>query len=136
MWSIVNGTEIAPTDAKNIDWESIDEKAKSIIGLALSNSELHHVDFKKSSKQIWDGLTKLFGAKATTAKFSLKFQLFSFKMSNEITMSNHISNLWSLIKQLAEVSLVIDKDDTKAILLNSLPSKYSNVVFTLSQMSS
>lgn len=78
----------------------------------------------------------MFGAKATNANFSLKLQLFSFKMSDGITMSNHISNLRTLIKQLVEVGVVIDKDDAKAILLNSLASKYSNAVFTLSQMSS
>ena len=55
-------------------------------------------------------------------------------MSDEITMSNHISNLRSLINQLVEVGVVIDKDDAKSILLNSLPSKYSNVICSLIQM--
>lgn len=57
-------------------------------------------------------------------------------MENGITMSNHISNLRSLIRQLAEVKSPVDDDDAKAILLNSLSSKYSNVVFTLSQLAS
>ncbi|KAH9314127.1 hypothetical protein KI387_022754, partial [Taxus chinensis] len=38
--------------------------------------------------------------------------------------------------QLAEVKAAIEDEDAKAILLNSLSSKYSNVVFTLSQIQS
>jgi hypothetical protein len=31
---------------------------------------------------------------------------------------------------------VVDEEDAKAIILNSLPSKYNNVIFTLSQLPS
>jgi hypothetical protein len=134
---IVKGTEQSPTDPnKLLEWQSKDDKAKAIIGLALSDSKLHHIDLEKSSKEIWDNLNSLFGAKAMNAKFSLKLQLFRFKMSAKVTMSNHISNLRSLIRQLAEVKAIVEEEDAKAILLNNLPSKYNNVIFTLSQMSS
>jgi len=77
-------------------------------------------------------LNKLFGAQAVNAKFSLKLQLFSLKMPAEATMSSHVNNLRSIIRQLAEVKAVVDAEDAKAILLNSLPPKYSNAIFTLS----
>lgn len=57
-------------------------------------------------------------------------------MENGITMSNHISNLRILIRQLVEVNAPIYDDNAKAILLNNLPLKYENVVFTLSQIPS
>eukprot|EP01018_Ginkgo_biloba_P034981 Gb_38096 [translate_table: standard] len=137
LWHIVNGTNVVPTEAKIlIEWKSKDDKAKSIIGLALSDSKLHHVDLKISSKEIWDELNKLFGAKVMNAKFSLKLQLFKFKMSAEVTMSSHINNFRSHIRQLAKVNATVDEEDAKAILLNSLPSNYSNVIFTLSLMPS
>ncbi|KAH9291517.1 hypothetical protein KI387_043295, partial [Taxus chinensis] len=59
-----------------------------------------------------------------------------FKMDDGVSMSSHINNLRSLIRQLAEVKAAIEDEDAKAILLNSLSSKYSNVVFTLSQIQS
>ena len=44
LWEIVNGKEQLPTDPnKLLEWQSKDNKAKDIIGLALSDSELHHV---------------------------------------------------------------------------------------------
>jgi hypothetical protein len=68
------------------------------------------------------------------AKFSLKLQLFSFKMPTEATMSSHVSNLRSIIRQLAKVKAVDEKEDAKAILLNNLPPKYSSAIFTLKQL--
>ena len=66
------------------------------------------------------------------AKFSLKLQLFSLKMHDETRISTHINELMSLFRQLAEIGAKVEPYDGKAILLNILSSKYSNVVFTLS----
>jgi hypothetical protein len=54
----------------------------------------------------------------------------------EATMSSHVNNLRSIIKQLAEVKTVVDEDDAKAILLNNLPPKDSSAIFTLSELPS
>jgi hypothetical protein len=56
LWGIVKGTEQSPTDPNKLlnEWQSRDDKAKAIIGLALLDSKLHHVDLEKSSKEIWD----------------------------------------------------------------------------------
>ena len=81
-------------------------------------------------------LSKLFGGKENIAKFSLKLQLFSLKMHNETGLSTHINELMSLFRKLAETDAKVESDDDKAILLNILSSKYSIVVFTLSQLSS
>jgi hypothetical protein len=134
---IVKGIEPELVDLnKLIEWQSKVDKVKAIIGLAFFDSELHHVDLEKSSKEIWKNLKKLFGARVVNAKFSLKLQLFSFKMPTEATMSSHVNNLRSIIRQLAEVKAVVDAEDAKAILLNSLPPKYNSAIFTLSQLPS
>jgi hypothetical protein len=94
MWRIVNGNEQLPTyPNKLLEWQSRDNKAKTIIGLSLLDSELHHVDLEKSSNKIWDNLNKLCGAKEVNAKFSLKPLLFRFKTSDGVTMSNHKQSL-------------------------------------------
>jgi hypothetical protein len=137
LWSIVKGNEKAPTDVKLLsEWEKKEDKAKAIIGLALSDTQLHLVDLAKSSKEIWEQLSKLFGEKAINAKFSLKLQLFSLKMHDETPLANHINDLMSLLRQLIEIGAKVDAEDAKAILLNSLSPKYNNIVFTLSQLSS
>jgi hypothetical protein len=61
LCAIVKGTEQSPTDPnKLLEWQSRDDKAKATIGLALSDSKLHHVDLRKLSKEIWDYLNKIF----------------------------------------------------------------------------
>ena len=57
-------------------------------------------------------------------------------MHDETRLSTHINELMSLFKQLADTGTEVDPEDAKAILLNNLSSKYSNVVFTLSQLPS
>ena len=49
------------------------------------------------------------------------------------TMSSRINTLKALMHQLVESGIKIEKD-TKAILLNNLPSSYNNIIFTLSQI--
>jgi hypothetical protein len=57
-------------------------------------------------------------------------------MSVEATMSSHINTLISIIRKLAEFKAVVDEEDVKAIILNSLSPKYSSSIFTLSQLPS
>jgi hypothetical protein len=68
--------------------------------------------------------------------FSLKLQLSSVKMPTKATMSNHINDLRSIIRQLAKFKAITDEEDAKAILLNSLLPKYNSVIFTLSRLPS
>jgi hypothetical protein len=73
LWGIVKGTEKAPTDPRQlIEWEKKDDRAKAILGLSLADSQLHLIDLKKSSAELWAQLSTIFGEKAVNAKFSLK----------------------------------------------------------------
>ena len=137
LWGLVKGTKATPTDPKQlIEWEKKDDRAKSIVGLSLADSQLHLIDLKKSSTELWAQLSTIFGEKAVNAKFSLKLQLFKLKMHDEVSLSSHINDIKSLLAQLADIDCKVDEDDAKAILLNSLSQKYDNAIFTLTQMPS
>jgi hypothetical protein len=90
---------------------------------------------EKLSKDIWDELNKLFGEKAVNEKISLKLKLFRFKIHVETTMPIYINNLKLLIGQLEKVGAKVEDEDAKSLVLNSFPSTYTNVMFTLSHMS-
>lgn len=90
----------------------------------------------KALSKIWEHLSKTFGEKEVNTKLFLKLLLFKLKMHNGISLSTHINDLKSLIRKLEEIEVKIEEDDAKAILLNSLPLNYDNVIFTLSQFSS
>ena len=57
-------------------------------------------------------------------------------MPVEATMSSHVNNLRSIIKQLAQVKAIVDEEDAKAMLLNNLLPKYNSGIFTSSQLPS
>ena len=67
---------------KLIESKSKEDKEKTIIGLALSDSKLHQVDLNKSSKDIWNNLNKLFGAQVVNANISLIRGNFSSKWAS------------------------------------------------------
>jgi hypothetical protein len=137
LWAIVKGTEKAPTDARQLlEWEKREERTNSILGLSLLDSQLHLIDLSKSSTQMWEQLSKIFGEKDENEKFNLKLQLLKLKMHAGISLTSHINELKSLIRQLGDTGIEVEEDDSKAILLNSLSSNYDNAIFTLSQMPS
>jgi hypothetical protein len=75
LWGIVKGTKTTPANPnKVIAWQSGDDKAKAIIGLALSDLELHQVDLDQSFEEIWENLNNLFGAQVMNVIFFLKLQ--------------------------------------------------------------
>ena len=57
-------------------------------------------------------------------------------MQVEATMLSQVNNLRSIIKQLTKIKEIVDVEDAKAIILNSLPPKYSSAIITLSQLPS
>lgn len=52
-------------------------------------------------------------------------------MHDETPLSNHTNELMSFFGKLIEIVVKVEIDDSKAILLNILSPKYSNIVFTL-----
>ena len=54
LWSIVKGIELVSIDPRLlVEWEKKEEKAKSIISLALSDTQLLLIDLAKTSYKIW-----------------------------------------------------------------------------------
>ena len=52
LCGIVKGAEKSPTNQnKLLEWQSKDDKAKSIIALALSDLELHHIGRKNHPRK-------------------------------------------------------------------------------------
>lgn len=131
LW--VNGESGEPAEPGEPGEPADNDKAKAIIGLALSDSYIQFIELDKTAKEIWDRLNTLFG-KGTTAKILLKSQLYSLKMQDTTSLSSHINYLKSLRSQIAEAGDQISDEEFLAIMLNSLSPKFNNVVFTLSQL--
>lgn len=81
LLDVVSGATTRPTDVDELaKWTAKDRRAIALIGLAISDAYLHHIDLSKTSKEMWDNLNILFGSKALNAKMGLKQKLFKLKM--------------------------------------------------------
>lgn len=104
-------------------------KEIALIGLGTLDAYLHHINLLKTSMEVWDDLNALFGSQASSAKMSLKQKLFGLKMMEGDNIVQHISKFRSLTNQLVGIKAKVDEDDdAKAILLNSMPPSYGNIV--------
>lgn len=108
LCGLVKGQEPTPQDPKQlVDWLKWEDKSKSIIGLSLSNSQLHLLNLEKSSAQIWEKLSQIFGEKAVNANSP-----WNYTYSNLICMRGyhflHRNDLKSLIRQLGETGMKIE----------------------------
>lgn len=122
--NVVNGKEEKPTSdaAKILLWEKANDKALAIIGLGLADNLIHHLDFDKAASELWIKLENLFGNKIINSKVFLKQKLFNLRMKESETLSEHLSNLGSLIQQLVALKATVGEDDQVAVLLSSIES--------------
>ncbi|GAA0185588.1 hypothetical protein LIER_32876 [Lithospermum erythrorhizon] len=78
----------------------MDGNAIANIHLALTDKILSSIEEKKSAKEIWDHLTKLYEAKSLHNKIFLKRKLYTLRMSESTSMTEHINTLNTLFSQL------------------------------------
>lgn len=137
VWNVVKGIEKEPTLDQGAEkqriWQDKNDKATALIGLGLADSLIHHVDFDKTAKEVWDKLENLFGNKINNSKVFLKQKFFSSKMKESDTLQEHLSTLGSIIQQLTALKAPPDDDDMKAVLLTSLEdvNKFSETLGVL-----
>lgn len=135
IWNITNGKEPKPKsdDARISWWENQNDKAMAIIGLALADNLIHHVDFDRTANDVWEKLENLFGNKINNSKVFLKQKLFKLKMKETETLNEHLSNLGSILQQLSAIRAIVEDDDQVAVLLSSIEdiSKYSEILAVL-----
>ncbi|MCO5572126.1 hypothetical protein L7F22_025877 [Adiantum nelumboides] len=133
LWPCVTGTRIInltnPEDVED------DERAQAIIMLNLDKTLIHHVDQLPTSKEKWDELDKLYGAKGKNSKISMKISLYALEFKPGVeSLGAFISRMKGLMAQLASVQAPVDHEDAIAILLKSVKHVFPTLVTTLSNV--
>ena len=101
LWPIITGTRVI--DINNPEDVEDDERAQSIIMLHLDKSLIHNIDAFVTTKQKWEELDKLYGAKGKNSKISPKIEFFSLAYKRGTSMGAFISHMKGLMGQLASV---------------------------------
>ncbi|GKD35607.1 gag-pol polyprotein [Tanacetum coccineum] len=99
--------------------------------LALADGVLSSREEKKSAKEIWDHLARLYEARSLHNKKFLKRKIYALCMTESTSVTEHVNNLNTLFSQLTSLSCKIDSQDHAEILLQSLQDSYDQVIINL-----
>ncbi len=118
--SVVEGTELAPTDAaKLIDWNAKDKFAKAQIAQNIEISLLNDMEHTSSSK-LWSALEKQFSRRSDEAKAIADAKLRKKKLGDRDSLKDHLTKLCDYKSELGSAGGTISDSDWKNIILNSL----------------
>lgn len=135
LWDLVDGSKIKQEDSGDSSSLDLrDKRAAAYIGLGLADSQIHHLDLSKTAREIWQSLEAIFGARSKNGKILLKQQFFALKLERGMSLNDHVNHMKSIMNQLAGIGSNVPEDDAMAVLLNSMPAEYSNVIFTLGNL--
>ncbi|GJS42643.1 gag-pol polyprotein [Tanacetum coccineum] len=112
-------------------WDEMDGNAIANLHVALADGVLSSIEEKKSAKEIWDHLARLYEARSIHNKKILKRRLYALRMTESTSVTEHVNNLNTLFSQLASLSCKIDSQERAEILLQSLPGTYDQVIINL-----
>ncbi|GJR08587.1 retrovirus-related pol polyprotein from transposon TNT 1-94 [Tanacetum coccineum] len=112
-------------------WDEMDGNAIANLHLALADGVLSSIEEKKTAKEIWDHLARLYEARTLHNKIFLKRKLYALRMTESTSVTEHVNNLNTLFSQLTSLDCKIDPQERAEILLQSLPDSYDQVIINL-----
>ncbi|GKC35545.1 hypothetical protein Tco_1047929 [Tanacetum coccineum] len=112
-------------------WDEMDGNAIANLHLALADGVLSSIEEKKTAKDIWDHLARLYEARSLHNRIFLKRKLYALRMIESTSVTEHVNNLNTLFSQLTSLDCKIDPQERAEILLQSLPDSYDQVIINL-----
>jgi len=102
--------EEKPESITDKKWKEIDNNAIANLHLALVDAVLSSIAEKTTTKKIWDTLTSLYEVKSLHTRIFLKRKLYTLRMSESTSVTDHINNLNTLFAQLSATDFnIIEK---------------------------
>ncbi|GKC88599.1 gag-pol polyprotein [Tanacetum coccineum] len=100
-------------------WDEMDGNAITNLHLALADGVLSSMEEKKTAKDIWDHLARLYEARTLHNKIFLKRKLYALRMTESTSVTEHVNNLNTLFSQLTSLDCKIDPQERAEILLQN-----------------
>nr|GEY10295.1 Gag-Pol polyprotein [Tanacetum cinerariifolium] len=86
----------------------MDGNAIANLYLTLADGVLSSMEEKKSAKEIWDHLARLYEARTLHNKNFLKRKLYALRMTKSTSVTEHVNNLNTIFSQLTSLSCIIE----------------------------
>ena len=134
LWGFVTGAEVVPSTGSNSYRKQCGrrDKALSVIVMAIEPKLLYLIGADpEDPKEVYDKLCNTFMRKTWANKLRLRKQLFSLKLTSDISVHQHIKKFVDIFSELAILGDGIDEEDRVIYLLASLPDSYNTLVTAL-----
>nr|GEW43655.1 Gag-Pol polyprotein [Tanacetum cinerariifolium] len=92
-------------------WDEMDENTIVNLHLALADGVLSSIEQKKTEKDIWDHLARLYEARSLHNKNFLKRKLYALRMMESTSVTEHVNHLDTLFSQLTSFDCKIEPQE-------------------------
>lgn len=124
----LNGKDKLPNSLTDEQKDELMERAHNTILLSLGDEVLQEVADVTTAPSLWLRLESKYMTKSLTKRLYLKQRLYTLKMGEGTSLSQHLDNFNSIIMDLNNIDIKIDDEDQALIVLCSLPPSYENFV--------
>ncbi|KAG7597916.1 Reverse transcriptase RNA-dependent DNA polymerase [Arabidopsis suecica] len=114
--------------------EALEEKlrkARSTIVLSVTDRVLRKIKKQQTAAAMIIALDKLYMSKALPNRIYLKQKLYSFKMSENLSIEGNIDEFLHIIADLENTNVLVSDEDQAILLLMSLPKPFDQLRDTL-----
>jgi gag-polypeptide of LTR copia-type len=123
---IVDGSETAPTDAKEAsEFAQRSNQAYSLIILSLKDSLYYLIDGHTTAKDLWDHIKKQYGKPDTLAAFLLYRQIHRFTITEGSPIRDQINTLYQHRQNAANAGIKFTNQHFSFCILQALPDSYA-----------
>ncbi|GJZ52447.1 hypothetical protein Tco_0606962 [Tanacetum coccineum] len=85
-------------------WDEMDGNAIANLHLALADEVLSSIEEKKTPKDTWDHLARLYEARSLHNKNFLKRKLYDLRMTESTSVTKHVNNLNTIFFQFTSLT--------------------------------
>lgn len=127
-------SEILEAETRDSQHATIKKEEKqciSIIVQSVHDSQLEFIKDKKTAKEMFDGLSKIFERKSLASQMMYRRQALTMKMQSNESMSEHFLNFDKVIRNLKSTGANVEENEVICYLFLTMPKAYENIVTAL-----
>jgi hypothetical protein len=135
LWEVVkneNPLKDYPTGLDSASWDKKNRQAYLEIGLCVGETMMDHLEGVENGYDAWQKLKNYFEASTLQNEITMKRKFYRLEMMSE-DMDDHLQEAKKMYDTMIRMGLDIKEIDLCAVVLNSLPEEYDNLIVAWNQ---